>query len=118
MLPLDTDPPEERRAEPRRICHHHCLVRFDRQYLDGQPGSVGAPGFLSDISPSGVGLHLRPGIPSGATLVIESLGSSALPLPPAQVVHCVPVDGRWRHGCRLQRRLTEEELRDLLAVVP
>jgi hypothetical protein len=110
MLPPRTDPPGERRAEPRRICHQHCLVRFDRRHLDGRPGSVGAQGDITDLSACGVGLLLRPAIPSGATVTIASLGSASAPLPLAHVVRCVPVDGRWLHGCRLERRLTEEEL--------
>jgi len=115
MLPLPTDESGERRAAPRRICHQHCLVRFDRRHLDGQPGSVGAEGFISDLSASGVALELRPAIPSGATLAITLSGSAARPLPRAHVVRCVPVGGRWRHGCFLERRLSEEELRSWLA---
>jgi len=115
MLPLCTDQSRERRAEPRRICHQHCLVRFDRVHLDGQAGCVGAEGFITDLSSCGVGLLLRPAIPSGATLAFAPLGSASVPLPLAHVVRCVPVDGRWRHGCSLERRLSEEELRSLLA---
>jgi len=115
MLTLDTDQSEERRAEPRSVCHRHCLVRFDRRHLDGQPGSVGAAGCVSDLSACGVGLLLQPAVPSGATLAIAPLGSSAVPLPPAHVVRCVPTGGRWRHGCWLERRLSEEELRSWLA---
>jgi hypothetical protein len=110
MLSQDTNQPGERRAAPRRVCHRHCLVRFDRLYLDGQPGSVGAEGYISDLSARGVGLLLRPSVPSGATLAIAPLGSAAVPLPPARVVRCIPVGGRWRYGCRLERRLSEEEL--------
>jgi len=115
MLPLDTDQTGERRAEPRRICHQHCLVRFDRLHLDGQAGCVGAEGFITDLSSCGVGLVLRPAIPRGATLDIDLLGSSAVPLPAAQVTRCVPVGLHWRHGCCLKRRLSEEELRGWLA---
>jgi len=114
MLSLYTDQSGERRAEPRRISHKHCLVRFDRRHLDGQPGSVGAEGCVSDLSARGVGLLLQPAIPSGATLAIAPFGSTAVPLPLAHVVRCVPVGGRWRHGCSLERRLSEEELRGWL----
>jgi hypothetical protein len=115
MLPLSTDKSRERRAEPRRICHQPCLVRFDRVHLDGQAGCIGAEGFITDFSSCGVGLLLRPAIPSGAPLEIAPLGSAEGPLPLAHVVCCVPVDGRWRHGCSLERRLSEEELRGLLS---
>ena len=115
MSRLTTEQVRERRGEPRRICHQHCLVRFDRLYLDGQPGSVAAEGTICDLSSSGLGLVLRPAIPSGATLTIDSLASSAAaPLPPAHVVRCVPADGRWRHGCCLERRLSKDELRGWL----
>jgi PilZ domain len=110
-----TDKTEERRSEPRRVCHKHCLVRFDRRHFDGQPGSISAEGYISDLSPLGVGLLLQPAIPSGATLAIDALGSATVPLPKARVVRCVPVDGRWRHGCRLKRRLSDEEMRGWLA---
>jgi hypothetical protein len=48
-------------------------------------------------------------------LAIDPLGAATLPLPPVQVVCRVPVGGRWRHGCRLARRLGEEELHGWLA---
>jgi len=112
---LDTDQSGERRAEPRRTCHKHCLVRFDRRHLDGQPGSAGAEGYMSDLSACGVGLLMQPAVPSGATLTLAPVGSGAAPLPPAHVVRCVPVGGRWRHGCQLEWRLSEEELRGWLA---
>ena len=116
MSPSDTDRSGERRAQPRRTCHRYCLVRFDRLHLDGQPGSVGVEGSISDLSACGIGLLLRPAIPAGATLAIAPSGSSAAaPLPLAHVVRCVPVDGLWRHGCRLGRRLSEEELHGWLA---
>jgi hypothetical protein len=115
MVPPSTSPQNDRRSDPRRNCHRHCLVRFDRLYLDGQPGGVGAEGCISDLSSGGVGLLLRPAVPAGATLAIAPLGSAALPLPPAHVVRCVPVGGRWRHGCCLERRLSEDELRGWLA---
>jgi hypothetical protein len=114
MSPLSTEQSEERRGATRRICHHHCLVRFDRVHLDGQAGWIAAEGFITDFSSCGVALLLRPAIPSGATLTIAPLGSAEAPLPLAHVVFCVPVDGRWRHGCSLERRLSEEELRGLL----
>jgi hypothetical protein len=115
MKPLSRDQSGERRAEPRRVCHRHCLVRFDRSHLDGQPGSVGAQGDISDLSPLGVGLLMRPAIPAGATVAIAPSGPNAVPLPAANVVRCVPVGGRWRYGCSLERRLSEEELRGWLA---
>lgn len=115
MLPPETHQREERRAAPRRVCHQHCLVRFDRLHLDGQPGSVGAEGCISDLSAGGVELLLRPALPTGATLAIAPLGSAAVPLPPAHVVRCVPVGGRWRHGCCWERHLSEEEMRGWLA---
>jgi hypothetical protein len=115
MSPSETEQAEERRAEPRRSCHHYCLVRYDRRHLDGQPGSVSAEGYISDLSAGGVGLVLRPALPAGATLVIDPLGTEAVPLPTAHVVHCVPAGDFWRHGCWLERRLSEEEMRDWLA---
>jgi hypothetical protein len=115
MLPLDKGRSKERRAAPRHRCHQHCLVRFDRQYLDDQPGSVGAEGYISDVSAGGVSLLLRMALPSGATLAIAPFGSAVVSLPLAQVVRCVPAGGRWRYGCRLERHLSEEELRGWLA---
>jgi hypothetical protein len=114
MLPLSTDQSGERRAATRCICHQHCLVRFDRMHLDGQAGCIGAEGFITDFSACSVGLLLRPATPSGAALEIAPLGSAEAPLPLAHVVRCIPVDGRWRHGCSLERRLSEEELSCLL----
>lgn len=114
MLPPDPEQASERRAEPRRSCHQHCLVRFDRQHLDGRPGSVAVEGYISDLSACGVGLLLRPALPAGATLTIEALESGAAPLPPAQVVRCVQAGGRWRHGCCLGRRLRDDELQGWL----
>jgi hypothetical protein len=111
MLPPRKDQPRERRAAERLTCHQPCLVRFDRKHLDGQPGSVGTEGSLSDLSVCGMGLLLRPAVPPGATLAVGSMGTEAPPLPPAHVVRCVPVGRYWRHGCALERRLTEEELR-------
>jgi hypothetical protein len=115
MLPLEKDRSEERRAEPRHVCHRHCLVRFDRLHLDDQPGSVGAEGYIRDVSAGGVGLLLRMALPSGAMLAIAPFGSAAVLLLPAQVVRCVPAGNRWRYGCRLERHLSEEELRGWLA---
>jgi hypothetical protein len=114
MTPSKIDPSAERRGERRHLCHRHCLVRFDRRHLDGEPGFVGVEGYVSDLSAGGVGLLLRPAIPVGATLTIVPFGSAAAKLPPAEVVHCVQAGRRWRHGCRLQRRLDEKELRGWL----
>jgi hypothetical protein len=114
MLSPTTNPAEERRAEPRRVCHKHCLVRFDRWHLDGQAGSVGAEGCLSDLSARGVGLLLRTALPAGATLTITTFGLAVAPMAPAHVVRCVPVGRCWRHSCCLKRRLSEEELQGWL----
>ncbi len=108
------DPSEDRRAAPRRACHRPCLVRFDRRHLDGQAGSVGAEGAISDLSAWGVGLLLRPAVPPGATLAVGPL-DTGVALPAARVVRCVPVGGRYCYGCHLERRLSEEELRAWLA---
>jgi hypothetical protein len=115
MLPPRTDKPGERRAAERRACHQPCLVRFDRRYLDGWPGSVGAEGSLSDLSACRLGLLLRPAVAPGATLAVGPLGSEAPMLPPARVVRCVPAGRLRRYGCALGRRLSEEELRAWLA---
>jgi hypothetical protein len=115
MVPLEKDRAEERRTEPRCLCHRHCLVRFDRPHLDDQPGSVGAEGYISDVSAAGVGLLLRMALPSGATLAIVPFGSDAVLLPPARVVRCIPAGSRWWCGCRFERHLSEEELRGWLA---
>jgi hypothetical protein len=56
-------------------------------------------------------LVLRPAVPAGATLAIAPLESNALPLPPVRVLRCVPAGRRWRHGCCLERKLSEEEMR-------
>jgi hypothetical protein len=112
--PPNTDKPEERRAAERRACHCPCLVYFDRKYLDGLPGSIGTEGEIRDISECGVGLVLRPPVPPGATLTIDSLGRDTGPLPPIHVVRCVPAGLGWHHGCALDRRLSAEELRDWL----
>jgi hypothetical protein len=108
---MSTAEREERRAEPRSLCHQHCIVRFDRMHLDGVPGSVGVEGYICDLSPGGVGLLMQPAIPAGATLAIAPIEVAAGPLPPSQVIHCIAVGQRWRHGCRLERRLSQEELR-------
>ena len=100
----------ERRAAPRYGCHKHCLVRFDRRQLDGQAGTVGAEGYVSDLSTCGLGLLLRPAIPEGGTLAITPFDPPAEPLS-AHVVRCAPAGRRWRHGCTLKRNLTAKELR-------
>jgi hypothetical protein len=115
MLSRCTDQSGERRAEPRCVCHRPCLVRFDRRHLDGRSGSVGAEGCINDLSACGVGLLLRPAVPLGATLAVGPLGSAATPLPTVHVVRCVAVGQFWQHGCSLERRLSEEELRAWLA---
>jgi len=114
MPPPNTGKPFERRAKERRVCHCPCLVCFDRRHLDGLAGSVATQGEIYDLSECGVGLLLRPAVPPGTTLTVGPLGSDALPLPPAQVVRCVPVGRSWHHGCALDRHLTAEELRDWL----
>jgi hypothetical protein len=115
MSSPNTNQPGEHRAEVRRLCHKHCLVRFDRAHLDGQAGSVGAEGYLSDLSACGVGLLLRRALPAGTMLAIAPSESAAVPLPLARVVRCVPVGGRWQHGCSWERRLSENELHGWLA---
>jgi len=110
MLLPRTDQPQERRAAPRRACHRPCLVRFDRQQLDGQAGSVGAEGSIIDLSACGVGLLMKSAVPPGATLEVGPLNSEKTRLPLACVVRCVPAGWHWQHGCSLERQLNEEEL--------
>lgn len=115
MSLLHSEHPEERRAGTRRPCRQPCLVRFDRQHLDGRAGSVGAAGSITDLSPCGVGLLLKSAVPLGALLTISPLGAEIPPLPSARVVHRAPGMGRWRYGCGLERALEDEELRAWLA---
>ena len=110
MSAPNTDPPKERRADTRHICHRPCLVRFDRRRFDGRPGRVGAEGALVDLSACGLGLLLRSAVPLGTTLAVSPLGTHQSALPLACVVHCVLGEGRWYYGCGLARRLREEEL--------
>ena len=107
-------PPPDRRALGRRACHRPCLVRFDRRHLDGRPGSVAAEAEIQDLSPAGVGLLLKPHLRPGVDLMLQPLDRDRPGLPPARVIRCVPCGGRWRHGCALQRHLSEEELRGWL----
>jgi len=114
-MPLpSTEKPDERRAAERRGCYCPCLVCFDRRHFDGQAGNVRTQGEIRDLSECGVGLLLRPSVPPGVTLTVGPLGRDTPPLPPVQVVRCVPVGLSWHHGCALDRRLTAAELRDWL----
>jgi hypothetical protein len=105
---------EERRDGERRPCHCPCLVCFERKHFDGLEGSVQTQGAIRDLSECGVGLVLRLSVAPGVMLTVSPLGRATRPLPPLRVVRCVPVGPDWHHGCLLDQRLAEEELRDWL----
>jgi hypothetical protein len=78
--------------------------------------SVGLyPGWVRDISTTGIALLLpcefEPGAP--LTLELENPALGLVRVVPARVVHsiAVPLDDRWLHGCVFDEPLTEEELR-------
>jgi hypothetical protein len=114
VSPPSSEAPAERRAAERHVCYCPCLVNFDRKHLDGLPGSIATQGEIRDLSACGVGLLLRPSVPTGTILTVGPLGRDAPPLPTLQVVRCVPVGPFWHHGCALDRQLTPDELREWL----
>jgi hypothetical protein len=101
----------ERRAAARHVCHRPCLIRLERTHFDGLAGSIGAGASVRDLSACGAGLALPFHVAPGADLAVGPLGRDGPPLLPARVIRCVPVGGRWHHGCTLARRLTDAELR-------
>jgi hypothetical protein len=70
--------------------------------------------WIRDISSTGVSLLMACQFEPGAllTLELENRAEGVTTFLHALVVHAmeVPPDGRWLHGCALERPLTDEEL--------
>jgi diguanylate cyclase (GGDEF)-like protein len=94
----------ERRATARVLCDRAARVRTEG-------GEEAATDFavVRDISAAGVGLLLERPVPGSTLLVVEPL----FPGPPAllaRVLYATPEGTRWRHGCELSSRLSEDDL--------
>lgn len=90
----------ERRATVRVLCD-----RTARVHQDGQENRAA----LRDISAAGIGLYLEERVAPDSVLVVEPLFPDAR-TQLARVVHAMPQDGKWLHGCHLSVPLTAEEL--------
>lgn len=118
IIPTATDAGQsrnwvERRATVRYPFHQPALWRANHSQ-----GSVCLWGQVRDISLEGVGLVLKRGLEPKTILIIELENASrhtTFTLE-AQVVHStLQPDGTWMTGCRLSKRLTEQDLRTLLS---
>jgi hypothetical protein len=102
------------RSEPfRRSCHREisCRAVGDKITSRGQ-------GVLRNISAQGACLHLNRRFDVGRLLAIELLGAEGRGERRllAYLIRVAPVAGdQWELGCLFTSRLTEEELRGLLA---
>jgi hypothetical protein len=70
-------------------------------------------GWVHDLSKHGISLVLGRALEVGSNLSLRLKGHEAGNVLEIQatIIHCTPeVDGNWRIGCTLARRLTDEEL--------
>ena len=109
----DTPQPAERRAAIR-----YKLGRDGTCYLASANSPRGVPAWWTDISTLGIGLIAEQPFEPRTLLVVElkhKAGSSML-LGLARVRHVAPWGPkRWWLGCKLCRKLTQDELETLLA---
>jgi hypothetical protein len=102
----------ERRAVERYPCRRSPFVR-----VLARPSFQMYRAFLQDVSPEGLGLVLDRSFDVGTLLAIQlrTLHAGVSGILTARVIHATPQpDGSWLLGCRLNRRLTEEEIFHLL----
>jgi diguanylate cyclase (GGDEF)-like protein len=102
----------ERRATARVLCDRVARVRR------GESGDAPEEfAMIRDLSALGVGLYLDRRLPLGSLLIIEPLAPGAKALL-ARVLHASEEEGRWRHGCELSTRLSDDDLRSWLGGRP
>jgi CheY-like chemotaxis protein len=104
-----TCPDVERRAATR----YRCQVQVFCRRIGELTAEAYWPGWLRDISVTGVRLHLGRRVEPGTILELQAWGrvGEAARWLLARVVRVAPVtEGRWELGCSFVRRLDGEEL--------
>ncbi len=98
------------RGSPRYRC---ALATLGRLLVQGTGKAENA--WIHDLSKIGVGLNLSRALDAGTALVIRLKGETAVLEIPASVIHSTPQsDGTWRIGCAFARKLTADELDNML----
>jgi hypothetical protein len=76
-------------------------------------GAAPDTGWVHDLSKQGISLVLAKELPVGSRLSLRLKGHEGGNILEIQatIIHCTPeMDGNWRIGCTLERRLTDDEL--------
>ena len=98
------------RGSPRYRC---ALATLGRLFFadGGKPEDA----WVHDLSKIGVGLNLSRPLEAGTGLTVRLKGVAGVLEVAANVVHSTPqVDGTWRVGCTFGRKLTADELDNVL----
>jgi diguanylate cyclase (GGDEF)-like protein len=94
----------EKRASVRRICN-----RPARAHWENAQGKQEERVIVQDISAEGARLYLPIQLPRETLVQVQPLVAGTGPLW-ANVLYALPVEGGWKHGCKLANRLKAEEL--------
>jgi len=98
------------RGSPRYRC---ALATLGRLFFSDKNRPEDA--WIHDVSKIGVGLNLSRPLETGTELTVRLKGESGVLEIPANVIHSTPqVDGTWRVGCTFGRKLTADELDNVL----
>ena len=99
----------ERRVAVRCLCDQEALSR-----PDVVPPSLVWEGRVRDLAAGGIGLWFDRPFPPETTLEVEIQGRPTLLPLLAKVVHVIPHEEGWIHGCEFLEPLTPEQLEPLL----
>jgi hypothetical protein len=103
----------------RATVRYRCApATFGRVIVDHAEDQVYQRAWLADLSQSGAGLVMsRPvGVDVAVHLVLRNPVSQQLVLLQGRVIHATQqISGDWLIGCQFTRRLSHQELDDLLA---
>jgi diguanylate cyclase (GGDEF)-like protein len=102
----------EKRVTTRVLCNAQARVRPQGEDDLGEEFAT-----ISDLSDTGVGIHLDAPMPPDTVLIIEGMAPGLQTLL-ARVVHVSPTKRGWLHGCELSTRLDEAELRSWVSAEP
>lgn len=107
-------PVSERRATERRVAVRYPVSHETTCHAVTAPYGALCPGWVRDLSASGIGLVIDRRFPAGTWLTLEldnaELGASVSVS--ARVVHVIEMpNDTWLHGCAFDRDLNENELR-------
>jgi hypothetical protein len=107
-------PANERRTTERRVAVRYPVSNDTTCQAVATPLGAICPGWVRDLSASGIGLVIDRHFPAGTWLTVEldnaELGAAVSVS--ARVVHVIEMpNDSWLHGCAFDRDLSENELR-------